>query len=376
METDRVVSEEPERSGRRTRWSRQAARRLATNPRFGLAVRAAVAAAISWGFVQVLPGFAADYPYYAPLGAVIATSTTIAGAAQQSAQTVTAIALGAAVALGIESLLGRNLATMAAVVGIGVLLGGWKRLGSGAAWLPTSGLFVLVLGNEHPLHYVAGFAGLTLLGALIGLVLITAFPPLPLAPASAALDRLRTTLADQLEDLVAGLRQGGAPTPGEWDAHVHAIDPVVAQAREAVSRAAEARRGNRIAGRFRDSLERQRRQAEALQRLAFLVASITQFLTEADVAGRERMALGPSLRLPVAEALGSLAPLLRSVDGQEPDPVAAERACDALRTLTAQLRRTRATTDEDLLVASGIVENIRRSLRTLRPPGADEPAVG
>ncbi|WP_139228919.1 FUSC family protein [Blastococcus tunisiensis] len=333
-----------------------------------------MAASLAWGLVHVLPGFAAEYPYYAPLGAVIATSTTVAGSARQAWQTVAAIALGAGVALGVEQLLGRNLATIAAVVGIGVLLGGWKRLGSGAGWLPTSALFVLLLGDQHPLDYVAGFAGLTLAGALVGLAVVAAFPPLPLTSADAALDRLRRTLADQLEDLGAGLRREGARVPGEWRARIHAIDPVVVQVREAVHRVEEARSGNRIAGRFRDSLERQRRQAAALQRLAFLVTSITQLLTETDVADRDDTTLAPSLRAPVAGALDSLAGILRTMDRRTPDPAALDRACDAVRTLVGQVRRTPATTGDGGLVVDSVVEDIRRSLLALHPElGRAEP---
>jgi uncharacterized membrane protein YgaE (UPF0421/DUF939 family) len=374
MVTDHDASGGSERGGRSMprRW--HAGRKVTTSPRLGLAARAAAAASVSWGLVHALPGFAAEYPYYAPLGAVIATSTTVAGSARQAAQTVTAIAIGAAVALGIESLLGRNLATIALVVGVGVLLGGWNRLGSGAGWLPTSALFVLVLGNEHPLDYVAGFAGLTLAGALVGLALVSAFPPLPLSPASAALDQLRGTLTDELEDMAAGLRLEG-PAAAEWHARVHAIDAVVAHVRDAVDRVEEARRGNRIAGRFRDSLQRQRRQAEALQRLAFLVTSIRQLMTGTEVADGDHAAVAPSLRIPAAGALSGLAGVLRTMDGWTPDPVAVERACGALRTLTADVRHARATTEEDLFVAGGIVENIRRSLHTLSPEHEPEPAT-
>ncbi|MGY1826089.1 FUSC family protein [Blastococcus sp. SYSU DS0541] len=346
---------------------RRALRRLDAHPRAGMAIRAAAAASISWGLVHVLPGFAAEYPYYAPLGAVIATSTTIAGSARQSWQAIAAIGLGALVALGIKALLGQNLATIAAVVGIGVLLGGWGRLGSGAAWLPTSALFVLIVGNEHPLDYVAGFAGLTLLGALVGLAVVAAVPPLPVTPADQALDRLRTALADHLEELEERLRQEGSPPLTDWHARVDALDDVVAAARQAVGRAQDARRGNRFARTFQSRLRHQRRRGEALQRLAFLVASITQLLSRTGEPGRDEAELPPSLRIPVAGALGGLAGALRATGGRTPDEAAVRRACDALRSLAAEHRRARARTGDDLLVTSGLVEDIRRSLLALHP---------
>ena len=65
------------RRGRR--WTRGAVRTWARHPRYGLAAKAALAASLAWAVVQLVPGPASAYPYYAPLGAVIATSTTLAG---------------------------------------------------------------------------------------------------------------------------------------------------------------------------------------------------------------------------------------------------------------------------------------------------------
>lgn len=340
---------------------------MAAHPRIGLAVKAALAASAAWALVQLVPGPAADYPYYAPLGAVIATSTTLAGSAREALQAVTAIALGAVVALGVDALAGPNVLTIAAVIAIGVLLAGWHRLGSASTWLPTSALFVLIIGNDNPLPYVAGFAGLTLMGALVGLAVTAALPPLPLTPARHQLARLRETLAGQLDDLVTGLQQEHPPSSVEWRGRIHAIDPVLAQMRTAVEQADEARRGNRRARTYRDDADRQYRQARALERLAFLVEDLTQLVAETEIAENEHVALGPSLRPAAARALDRLAHVLRSVEGAAADPEATDQALEALQELTAQLRRARATSDDDLFAASSIVQIVRRSLDAVLP---------
>lgn len=352
---------------------------LAEHPRLGLALKAALAASAAWALVQLIPGPAADYPYYAPLGAVIATSTTLAGSARESVQAVAAITLGAAIAVGVDALAGPNVVTIAAVIGIGVLLAGWKRLGSASSWVPTSALFVLIIGDDEPLPYVAAFAGLTLMGALVGLAVTAAFPPLPLTPARLQLGRLRDTLAGQLDDLAAGLQQEHPPTQDEWRSRTHAIDPVLAQTRAAVTQIDDARRGNRRAGRYRDETDRQYQQARALERLALLIEDLTQRIAETEIAENEYVALGPSLRPAAARALGRLADVLRSVEGATADEETVRQAYDALQDLTADLRRTRATTDDDLFVAGGIVENVRRSLAAVRgapqSPAAPRPGV-
>ncbi|TKJ22193.1 hypothetical protein [Blastococcus sp. CCUG 61487] len=356
------------------RWTRRLSDLLATHPRLGLAAKAALAASAAWVLVQLIPGPGADYPYYAPLGAVLATSTTLAGSARESAQAVSAITLGAAVALAADGLLGPNVVAIATVIAVGVLLAGWERLGSSSSWVPTSALFVLIIGHANPFHYVLGYAGLTLLGALVGVAVTAAFPPLPLTPASVQLGRLRQTLAEQLDDVVDGLQQEHPPTEDEWRGRMHAVEPVLTQMRAAVREADEARRGNRRAGRYRGTAERLYQQARALERLAFLIEDLTRLIAETEIAENEDVALGPSLRPAAARALAGLADVLRSVEGATADDEATERAYDALEQLVAALRHTRATTDEDLFAAGGIVENVRRSLASVgRPPERSDP---
>lgn len=356
---------------RRHRSVRERARRVwARHPRIGMAAKAALAASLAWALVQVVPGPAADYPYYAPLGALIATSTTLTGSVREAAQAVTAIALGATVALVADALSGPNLLTIALVVAAGVLVGGWSRLGSSRSWVPTSALFVLIIGNSNPTGYVLGYVGLTLLGALVGLLVTTAFPPLPLAPAQAQMQLLRTTLADQLDDLAGGLLQDGPPTAEEWQDRTRTIEPVLARMRADVDQAREAQRGNRRARRYAEDTQQQVRQARTLERLTLLVEELTDVLTETERAEFERVALGPALRPTAARTLAALAGALRSVHAETADPATLRDAEDALAGFRDQVRHTRTTTQDDLFVAGSVIDAVRRGLMSLSPPDA------
>jgi uncharacterized membrane protein YgaE (UPF0421/DUF939 family) len=347
------------------------------NPRLGLAVKAAVASALAWAVALAVPGPAGQYPYYAPLGALLATTTTLAGSAREAAQTVAAIVAGAGIALAVEALATTNVVTIALVVAAGVLLAGWHRLGSARSWVPTAALFVLIVGDRDPVGYVLGYAGLTALGALVGVTVTAAFPPLPLASAQVRLARLRDTLAAQLDDLADGLRLDSPPTEDEWQRRTHAIDPVLGQMREAVQETAEARRGNRRARRYQQDADRQYAQARALERLALLVEDLTQLISETEIATAPRVALGPELRPPTATALAGLAAALRSVEGPTADPGVTRRAYAALHLLADALRTTRATSADDLFVASSIVVGIRRALAAVVPRElAEEEAPG
>ncbi|MGY1750017.1 hypothetical protein [Modestobacter sp. SYSU DS0511] len=345
------------------------ARTWARHPRAGLAVKAAVAAAIAWALVQLLPGPAADYPYYAPMGALLATTTSLAGSARESFQTVAAVALGAAIALVADAVTAPNLVSIATVIGIGVLLSGWNRLGSARTWVPTAALFVLIFGDRDPLDYVAGYVGLILFGALIGIVVTALLPQLPLAPAQEQLARLRDVLAAQLADLADGLEQEHPPTEEEWRRRTHTIDPLLAQMRTAVQEADEARKGNFRARRYRQDAQRQYAQARALERLALLVEELTELLADTERADRDRVTLGPALRPAASTALSRLAGVLRSVDGgaSAAGPDETRAAYDALHQLADALREARRKTDDDLFAASSVVVAIRRALAAVVP---------
>ncbi|OMQ13959.1 hypothetical protein A7K94_0220005, partial [Modestobacter sp. VKM Ac-2676] len=253
--------------------------------------------------MQLLPGPAADYPYYAPMGAMLATTTSLAGSARESLQIVAAVTLGAAIALAADAVSAPTLASISAVIGVGVLLSGWHRLGSARSWVPTAALFVLIFGESDPFNYVAAYVGLIVFGTLIGTAVTAVLPQLPLAPAQEQLARLRDVLAAQLDDLADGLQQEHPPTEEEWRKRTHTIDPVLAQMRTAVQETDEARKGNFRARRHQQDAQRQYAQARALERLALLVEELTELLAETERADRDRVTLGPALRPPAAAAL-------------------------------------------------------------------------
>jgi hypothetical protein len=152
---------------------------LQQHPAAVLAVKASVAAGVAWLVVKPLGGLADDYPYYAPLGAVVATSTTALRSLRESLQTLAAITLGAAVALAALSLPLPRLAGLVVTTGVGVALGSWHVLGSRSSWVPITALFVLLVGDSHPWHYALGYGGFVALGAVVGIAVDAAAPQRP-----------------------------------------------------------------------------------------------------------------------------------------------------------------------------------------------------
>ena len=358
------------RSSRTGIFTGRALRLWTLHPRWSMALKASVAAGIAWYVGLLAPAPFAEYPYYAPLGAVIATSSTVARSVRETAQTVAAILLGVLVARLADAFLPPAAPSIALVVGVATVAAGWRLFGEMGVYVITTALFVLVIGSANPEAFVGAYAGLVTAGALVGLAVNLAFPPLPLTPSDAALDGLRDTLADQLDALADGLRGDRPPTPGEWDERRYAIGPVREKARAAVAYAAEASRGNWHARRYSAWSVAQARRSQMLESHATVVDHLTSLLTETERDDVRDPALGPDLRPAAADALAEYAAALRaleaSTDEDVPDPPTA--LAEAVDRLRHEVRDQRTRREGDFLAAGAIVLALDRAVRAV---GAD-----
>jgi uncharacterized membrane protein YgaE (UPF0421/DUF939 family) len=347
------------------RQSERAYRQWVLHPSWSRAAKGALAAAIAW-FVGVLaPAPFDQYPYYAPMGAVVATTGTLSRSATSSAQAVAAILLGAVIARGVDLVLDPGAPAIAVAVGIALLVSGWRRLGSMGSWAVTSALFVLILGDQDPEAYVVAYAGLVVAGALVGVAVNLAFPPLPLTPSEMVLGRARDVLAEQLEALADGLGADQLPSQDEWAQRRSTVEPALAQAQEAVSRSKEAVRANRRARRYREWTTSQVRRGGLLHTLAAVVDDISRSVAEWETRERDDVALGPPLRPPAARAITALATAVRSLDSDGTDPQALAALAGATDAYHDAVRETRARSDRDYFVAGAIVLALRRARSAL-----------
>jgi uncharacterized membrane protein YgaE (UPF0421/DUF939 family) len=351
---------------------------LATRPWLTRAVRTTGAAVIAWVLVRLVPGPWSDYPYYAPLGAVIATSVTVRGTTRRSVQSVLAIALGAVVARLVDALDLPGVAGLALVVLVGVLLSGWRLLGDMGSWVPTAALFVLIIGNADPVGYISAYVGLTLFGALVGVAVNLVVPPLPLTPAERSLDRLRAAAAEHLEALAAAVRDDDAPVPPD-----RPLRTARADAQAAVADAQEAARGNWTARHYRSWRQRQDRHAESMDAAVVVALDVRRAVVtsrtvaaagatppeERDVhlpiaAHADDQDRADALREGTARAIEAGAALVRALrpdgpgagteDADDADRAAAELA-QALDELQEAVAADRATAEGATRPADGVV---------------------
>jgi uncharacterized membrane protein YgaE (UPF0421/DUF939 family) len=329
--------------------------------------KAAVAAALAWALVQPLWGIADEYPYYAPLGAVIAVTSTVAGSVRGSVQSVAAILVGAGLAVLLALTPLPLVVGLAVVIAVGSAIGGWRRFGSAGSWVPVSALFVIIIGGNDSFDFAIAYPALTSLGAVVGIGLNIALPPLALTPMAASVERLRAMLADQLEDLAEGLLHEGPLSSDEWRERQWSIRPTMEEMQRVVGHATDARRANWRAKRWSDTAEQRYQQARALQQVAFLIEDLTALVVDQERRERENVALGPDLRPHAAHALQEMGDVLRSVHDETADVDVLSRADEAVTKLADAIRDERRRSDADMFAAGTVVAGVRRAMASLVP---------
>ena len=336
-------------------------------PHLVMSVKAALAAAIAWLLVQPLWGVADEYPYYAPLGAVIAVTTTVAGSLRETLQGLVAIFTGAVLALASRMTPFPVVVDLALVVLVGTFVSAWRGFGNKASYVPVTGVFTLIIGANEAVDYAFAYLGLAGLGAMVGIALNIAFPPLVMRRMADSIRRLRGLLAAQLDDLADGLLSEEALTVDQWRKRQRSIRPTAEEMQRVVGHATDARRANWRARRWSETAEQGYQQARALQQVAFLVEDMTDLVVDQERAERDEVALGPELRPHAAHVLQEMAEVLRSVHHETADVDELREADAAVVKLVEEIRSERERSESDMFAAGTVVTGVRRAMASLVP---------
>jgi uncharacterized membrane protein YgaE (UPF0421/DUF939 family) len=347
-------------------------RRWWTSPRLHLAAKAALAAGVAWWLALRLPGPANHYPYYAPLGAVLAMYPTVANSLRQSVQSLLGAVLGIVIALAAVAVDDPDPVSIGLVVAVGVLVAGWRWVRDQGAWIPMAALFVMLVGGRDPGGYVLGYLGQTALGVAVGIVVnLVLMPPLHISAATRSLTDLRDEIAAHLAEMARVLDETWPPARDEWVQRRHRFEPLITKVRSAMAEADDSRRVNLRARRYRREATAQYRRARELEQIAFLVRDVSDILASTAWSERSVLVLDPDLRRPISEALDALVDALHEggIEGGAARHRAEEKLATVIRRLNEDTRHYRV---EEALAASGIVLHLRRCLDAL-PTGDREP---
>ncbi|WP_448623514.1 FUSC family protein [Geodermatophilus sp. URMC 64] len=334
-------------------------------------VRASIAAGLAWQVAVLLPPLLADYAYYAPLGAVIAVHPTVADSAGAAWRTVLAIMLGFGLAVLVyeatSSLPGAL--TIALLVALAIGVEKWGVLGPQAGWVSFAAVLMLTVGADDPGAYVLRYAGLTLLGAAVGVLVTTVlFPPLQLTQAVEQIACTREMLARHLEQMAARLACDRVPSPAEERGWMAALGPQLDRMRRAEALVERARQANPRAGSWQGTAARIRAESRALDRVAVLIDDLTALVSELQPHRRgSRTDVGTAQLL--GAALTALAGVVRnpyhSDDGTAPDP-RTQQIDTANEAVDRMVERLSALPgDRSLLPLSAVVVGVQRGLMAL-----------
>jgi uncharacterized membrane protein YccC len=281
------------------------------NPRLLLALKTALAVGIAWWVAPHLPGVAEDYPYYGPLGALISMHPTLMRSISTGLQTLAGLAIGMLLAAVVIIFSEPNLVTIPLIVGVGVLVAGFRWLGKGSDTVPTAVLFVLIIGGPNADSYSLGYLTQMTAGVIIGVAVnMLIFPPLTLGTAAKQLTRFRDTLATQLDEMALALRESWPPEHEDWASRGAKLATMGDEVRTALQGAAESRRGNPR------SLKRQNRRdlsydyedLTAFDTITFHVRDITEVVAGAVWETELQLELDPA----ALESVRSATPWARS----------------------------------------------------------------
>jgi hypothetical protein len=346
-----------------------------TPPRLLVAAKAALAVAIAWTVAGYLPGVANEYPYYAPLGALVSMYPTLMSSVRNSLQTLGGLAVAIVLAGAVLLVSEPNVLTISLAVGAGALVAATGIFGANREYIPVTALFVLIVGGPNADGYSIGYLEQLTLGIAIGLAVnLLILPPLTLDAVGHQLGHFRGRLAGHLSDLAAALTENWPPEQDDWADQGEALVEVARNVRDALYHAEDSRKGNPRARIHRRDLALDRDDLAALETVTFHVRDLTDVLSGAVWDTPIALELRPELRPPLSRALGAVAAVLAdwepdsSEQEERPAPTAFDAAEAAVAELMTALNARSDTAPATAIgAATAIALDLTRILAALRP---------
>ena len=289
-----------------------ALRQAVTGHRLLFAAKTAVAAGLAWYLAPLMPGTAAAYPYYAPLGVLVSMHPTVAASAKHGLQSLLGLGLGIAMAFAVTTVATPNALAVAVVVGLGVVIGGLPRLGSASEWVPMAALFVLVLGYSNAQGFSFAYVLQMGMGVAVGFAVNwLILPPLHLEGIDPAIDGHQRALSKQLRDMASAMTESWPPNHEDWASRSGELARTATAVRNAVQAAKLSAKANPRSRRRARRLPGDLAGLRTVERLTFHVQDVTDVLAsviwEEDAGTVIPEGVPPNL----AEALEDVAEMIR-----------------------------------------------------------------
>ncbi|QYH36352.1 aromatic acid exporter family protein [Salinibacterium sp. M195] len=320
------------------------------------AAKTALAVGIAWTIAPYLPGVADNYPYYAPLGAIVSMYPTLMGSMKNALQTLGSLAVAIVLAGAVIIFSSPSVLTMSLAVGAGALIAATGWFGANREYIPVTVLFVLIIGGPDADDYSIGYLEQVSLGIVVGLLVnVLIFPALSQNAVDQQLTNFRRVLSDHLSEIAEALAESWPPERDGWASAKDTLVSVSGEVRSAVQLADESRKANPRARRYRRDLRADYDDLAALENVTFHVRDITDVLTGAVWGTPIKIQLRPELRPVLSKALEALSTLLRDWESEEERETAHSAAVEALASLTAELDERQSTATATTMGASAAI---------------------
>ncbi|OFI38706.1 hypothetical protein BIU82_04620 [Arthrobacter sp. SW1] len=337
-----------------------AVRHAVTYHRLLFAAKTALAAGLAWYLAPLMPGPAAAYPYYAPLGALVSMYPTVADSARHGLQSLLGLALGIGVAFVFTTFTGPTALAIAAVVGIAVLIGGLPRMGAASDWVPMAALFVLVIGGANAESFSFAYILQMAAGVAVGFAVNwLVFPPLHLDGVDRSSAAHRKALARQLKDMAAAMQESWPPDHEDWAGRSQELARTASEVRAAVHDAEVSAKANPRSRRHHRALEHNLAEQRYIERVTFHVQDVTDVLASAIWEEHADTVIPAEITGDLSAALSSVAGLLS--DWNDPDALAGSlaEARDAVGQLSSAVARA-ASRDANVTAGASVAMSLRR----------------
>ncbi|MCI1018619.1 FUSC family protein [Microbacterium sp. C5A9] len=291
--------------------------REAVHPaRLLLVTKTTLAVGLAWLIAPHTPGVTDEYPYYAPLGALVSMYPTLMGSVRSGLQTLLGLATGIGLALLVVLTIGPTWWTVPAVVGVGMLIAGTGWFGAAREYVPVAALFVLIVGGQNADDYSLGYLVQMAVGIVIGLIVNVVIAPAPLTLAAAArVDAFREQLSAHLHDIGSAVSESWPPEHEQWADDAASLADTTSELRTALSEADDSRRGNVRARGRRGETRHIHAELEALDRIAHLIRDISDEIADTIWDRPGALDLDPALPDPLSTACHAVAEVIAQ---QEP----------------------------------------------------------
>lgn len=320
------------------------------------AAKVAIAVGLAWIIAPHLPGVADNYPYYAPLGAIVSMYPTLMGSMKNALQTLGSLAVAIAIAGAVIIFSSPSVLTMSLAVGVGALIAATGWFGANREYIPVTVLFVLIIGGPDADDYSIGYLEQMSLGIAVGLLVnVLIFPSLTHNAVDQQLTNFRRVLSSHLAEISEALSESWPPERDGWASGKDTLVSVSEEVRAAVLLADESRKANPRARRYRRDLRADYDDLAALENVTFHVRDITDVLTGAVWGTPIKVELRPELRPALSSALAAASTVLGEWESPEKRAESHAAATDALASLTAELDARKDTATATTMGASAAI---------------------